>query len=221
MNGIFETAIDNDICRKNPCRNATAKSKLKSKEKRTYTQPEMDEILSLCDQHKYGIYVRILLQLGLRCSELCGLKWEDIDFEKQTVSILRACTDDNGKVIIDLPKSDKSIRTLPVPENLITALKKIPGEKKGFIVVSAKGNNITPKSFSERRYRTFFKDMGIKKRLNPHELRHTCGTLLYNKTHDIYAVSKFLGHSSVAITAKLYVHDSPEVLRDVLFSNDE
>lgn len=220
LNGIFETAIENDVCRKNPCKNVIVKSKIKKEEKRTYTKKEADEILKLCDQHRYGHYIRISLQLGLRPSELCGLKWEDFDFENKTVTISRACTDLNGIPVIDKPKSDTSIRTIPVPNDLIEALKKVPEEHKGYLIISPSGKNISPKSYSERRYLTFFKEMNIERVLNPHELRHTCGTLLWEKTHDLYALSKFLGHSTVAITAKLYVHGSPEALREALFSED-
>jgi len=81
-----------------------------------------------------------------------------------------------------------------------------------------KGKTLTPTDY-DKRYTTFFNDykLYIKKPkfkvLTPHGLRHTCGTLLYAKTHDIFAVSKFLGHASAAITAKIYVHDNPEMLR--------
>ena len=40
----------------------------------------------------------------------------------------------------------------------------------------------------------------------PLELRHTCGPLLYARTKNIYAASKFLGHANINLTAKIYVH---------------
>lgn len=52
--------------------------------------------------------------------------------------------------------------------------------------------------------------------LSPHELRHTCGTLLYARTKNIYAVSKFLGHANINITAKIYVHNDVDTLRESL-----
>lgn len=53
-------------------------------------------------------------------------------------------------------------------------------------------------------------------KLNPHELRHTCGTLLYQRTKNIYAVSKFLGHADIKITTDTYIHDDIDMLRDEL-----
>ena len=124
----------------------------------------------------------------------------DFDFENRTVTISRACTDLNGIPVVDKPKSNTSIRTIPVPKDLIEALRKVPGEHSGYLIISPTGKNISPKSYSERRYLTFFKEMNIERVLNPHELRHTCGTLLWEKTHDLYALSKFLGFFTDATT---------------------
>ena len=88
-----------------------------------------------------------------------------------------------------------------------------------------KGMPLNPKNFTAKRYKTFFdryvdslpKSEGDKfPRLTPHELRHTCGTLLYADSKNIYAVSKYLGHSDVSITAKLYVHNDIDILRESL-----
>lgn len=218
LNAIFKTAIKNKVCYINPVEDVLFKSEKDSKNMRIYTSSDVKQILSFCDKHKDGIYIRILLELGLRCSELCGLMWDDIDFKKRTVTIQRAVTDLKGKKIIDKPKSKSSVRTLPISSDLLQRLKDYPGEKTGFILKSSKtGEALSPLSFKKRRYKTFFDDLAKEypniKMLNPHELRHTCGTLLYAKSHDIYAVSKYLGHSSVEITTKLYVHDSTDVLR--------
>lgn len=217
LNAIFETAILNDYCIKNPCRQLIIKSKRETNQKRVYTQKEVDQILLRADEHQYGIYIRILLQMGLRCSELCGLMWEDIDTDNAIMHIRRACVDNNGSPLIDKPKNAKSLRSIPIPPSLNKRLADLKGS--GYLIISKNGKNISPKSFSAKRYKTFFKETELPE-LNPHELRHTCGTLLYQKTHDIYAVSKFLGHSSIAITTKLYVHDSPEALRGALFADE-
>ena len=89
LDGIFDSAVDNDFCLKNPARNIKATSNLVSNEKQTYTQAETDEVIRLCSGHRHGIYVWILLELGLRCGELCGLRWRDIDFERNIITVSR------------------------------------------------------------------------------------------------------------------------------------
>lgn len=225
MQGIFESAIENGLCERNPCvtANKIVKSQLESEEKRTYTQNQVDDILDYSTSHRYGVYIRILLELGLRCSELCGLQWKDIDLDRKSISICRACVECNNQPLIAEPKNESSKRTLPLSSKLTYILGELKNEIKpcesDYLLSSQKikGRPLTPTKFLGGRYKRFFIDYGTAEDyLTPHELRHTCGTLLYNKTHDIYAVSKYLGHSSIVITSKLYVHVDVEQLRNSL-----
>lgn len=222
LKAIFDTAIENDLCIKSPCNRKIVlpnKTKYKStaKEVTYYTQEQADTILNFCDAHKYGIYARILLQMGLRCSELLGLQWQDINFKAKTISIRRSVVDIDNAPVISIPKSKSSIRTLPAPKELLVRLEAIRGEPDQFIVTNKDGKLFTTTSYTKNRHNVFFNAL-VKVhpdlyRLPPHKLRHTCGTLLYNKTKDLYAVSKFLGHADVEITAKLYIHDDVDILR--------
>ena len=181
-------------------------------------------MLSKCDKHPTGIYVRILLELGLRCSELCGLKWSDFDFANNTVTIREAVTGSDTASFVDKPKTASSKRVIPISQELSDKLQQIaPDEKDSYIIISRANQKMTPAHFMDRRMVSFYKfiDWPEPLRLTPHELRHTCGTLLYEKTHDIYAVSKFLGHSGIEITTKYYVHSNVESLRAALDDEDD
>lgn len=214
LSQIYETAIANQIVSFSPCTSLSVKSTKKSKDKETYTQDECKEIIEKSKKHRFGIFVRIILQMGLRPSELCGLKWEDIDFKNGTMSIKRACTDLHGMAVIGEPKSVKSKRTIPIPKDLLEELRKNKGQ--GFVVISSNGKNISPRTFAAKRYDVFLNETGIRK-LTPKQMRSTCGTLLYEKCHDIYAVKAFLGHSDVKVTSNIYVQPNPEDLRKQLF----
>ena len=228
LSAIYDSAIDNNICYKNPCKNVEISSKKEKGEKRTYTQEQVDGILAFSDTDEYGIYIRILLELGLRCSELCGLKWSDFDLDKKTVKIERAATDNNGATVVSAPKSKTSIRTLPFSTELLNALKQIPDiNTDKYVVESTKTPNtpVNPKNFASKRYKTFWNrylatmpksEQAKFPLLTPHELRHTCGTLMYNRSKNIYAVSKYLGHATVDITSRLYVHNDIDTLRESL-----
>mgnify|MGYP000052733014 CR=1 FL=1 len=234
LKAIFRTAIDNNLCRNNPTVGVSFNSNVDKKQKRTYTQQQVDIIYKYCNINPEGLYIRILLELGLRCSELCGLKWGDFDFENKRVTIRRTTTRVNNKVKTEEKTKNKKIRILPLSTDFINFLKPFKKGDDDFVLTSTKnkGKPLSPLDYSKKRYVTFFKklqkylDDEYKKELEtnkdakriimpiltPHELRHTCGTLMYERTNDIYAVSKYLGHSSVEITSKLYVHDSAELL---------
>ena len=205
LRGIFETAIDNDLITKNPCRNISCRSEKEKEKNRTSDE---ETVTALCaTDHKYALCVHILLRMGLRCSELCGLRWEDIDTEAGTLSVMQALSVEGGLFFIGEPKSANSVRRLKIPEDLLARLRAERGDSTGYVAVD-NGRHIKPDHFTDQRLEFFYNYHRVpkEKRLTAHELRHTCGTLLYEKTKDIYHVSRFLGHSDIGITTKIYVH---------------
>jgi integrase len=218
LRSIFECAVDNELVNRNPCKNVSVKSRIEQEKKRTY---DLETAEALCrSDHKYALYIHILLKMGLRCSELCGLKWEDIDLESAKMSISRALTTESGVIYIGPPKSANSVRKLDIPADLLARLKQAKAEydsappksvgrydTTGYIA-TLNGHHITPDHFGDRQLEAFYNYHKIPNdcKLSPHELRHTCGTLLYQSTKDVYFVSRYLGHSDIGITTKTYVH---------------
>jgi integrase len=208
LRGIFETAINNDIIAKNPCHHITVKSKAEKVKKRTYDSASVDALCAT--NNKYSIFVHILLRTGLRCSEMCGLRWSDIDLDAGIINVRESLVTEGALRITGAPKSENSIRRLPIPEDLSDRLKRAAAERTDnsdfFAILN--GKRLTPNHFGDRQMEAFYNAAGVPKeqRLAPHELRHTCGTLLYQTTKDIYYVSRFLGHSDIGITTKIYVH---------------
>lgn len=218
LNAIFETAIDNDKCYKNPVKRLKPTSKKHSAEKRVYTREERDELFEACKDYADGLIIYLLLEFGLRCSELCALRWEDFDFAAKTLHVQRASVIVQGEVTVGEPKSKTSNRVLPMRTGTAEYLAAHAGS--GYIFQSRNGLPYTSKTFAHVRYDPLIEEIrrdhpNIPK-LTMHELRHTCGTLLYDSTKDIYAVSKYMGHSSVRVTEKYYMHEDTDMLRNHL-----
>lgn len=140
----------------------------------------------------------------------------------KTLHISRAITPLKSKPVIGKTKNKNSDRIIPITtiaNEYITELKK-SHSPTDFLFKTPNGNLYTIQSYSKRRYKQFFNELLkqniIEEILTPHELRHTVGTILYQTTHDIFAVSRFLGHSSVETTAKIYVHENVQMLREHL-----
>lgn len=222
LNGMYCAAFDEQLVNANPATNLKVKSYLPKVKKSTYSSQEVESLFNYASNHKYGLGICIMLDTGLRCSEMLGLRWTDIDFPNKWLYISRASVDVEGKAFISAPKSESSRRVIPLSQRLTTLLYikwlQCKGPS-GYIVPAPSGAAYTPANYTKNRYNLFFKDcerdIGLH-RLSPHELRHTCGTLLYQNSGDIYAVSKYLGHSNVNITSKFYIHASPEILRSRL-----
>lgn len=215
---MFACAVDNDFLHKNPVKNVKLSSRPQAVKKRFYDEETVDSILSY--SHRYNYIIRLLLECGLRRSELCGLQWKNIS--RKGVKVEQAITTYRGKPLFGDPKTESSRRTVPISDELYGILEEVRKNTKwnkanNYIVAQEKtGKNINPQHFDTVRLVPFYKDyqehMGLRDfpMLTPHEHRHTCGTLLYRKTRDIYKVMTFLGHSSVETTAKIYVHPDTE-----------
>ena len=218
LNGIFDAAIPNHLLILSPMTGIKPPTGKPSAEKQTYTQQQAEAVKEMARSHHYGLDILLMLELGLRRGEMLGLRWEDIDLDQKTVSVCQAVYAAKGKVYVGPPKTATSVRTLPISDDLAAYLKQ--KASSGYLVPNRYGDPLDPDNWRDRRFNAFMRDLTTAcpdlPQLNPHELRHTCGTLLYERTHDIYLVSRYLGHSDVSITSKIYVHSSVDDMRKSL-----
>ena len=154
---------------------------------------------------------------GLRRSEVCGLRWKDVDFDNSTITICNTITRGNTLIEKERTKTLSSYRTMPLENELrefMLNLKEIQKQDKelfgseyadnGYVCVWQDGRSLLPEYVSHK-----FKEI-IQKNNMPditfHGLRHTCATLLLSKGYDIKLIQEYLGHSSVVTTGNIYAH---------------
>lgn len=177
------------------------------------------ELLNNMNEDKLLIY--ITLYTGLRIGEACALRWEDINFDskiiyvRQTVS--RVWYLENGKkkskLVIGTPKTESSLRCIPICSKLYSILSKFSCQKKnGYVLPNLNdGGFISPRTF-EYRYKKILKDCHLDP-VNYHALRHTFATRCIERGVDIKSLSEVLGHADASITLNTYVHSSIELKR--------
>lgn len=155
----------------------------------------------------YGIL--LCLYTGLRVGELLALEWNDIDFVSRRISITKTCADKwiegDYKKVIDSPKTNSSVRIIPLPVQLMPYLKALKKRCKSSFVISGTGG----KEISVRSYQKTFD--GVLKKLNIphrgfHSLRHTFATRALECGMDVKSLSKVLGHKSSVVTLNRYAH---------------
>lgn len=164
-----------------------------------------------------GIY--IALYAGLRIGEICALKWEDIDFQKQIISVrhtvARVQKDDNKSngtaLIIDIPKTKASIREIPISPSLLPILIQTKKTSTSNYVVSTHSNFLSTRTF-DYRYKKALRESGVTP-VNFHTFRHTFATRCIEVGMDIKSLSQILGHSNVSTTLNTYVHPSMDAIR--------
>ena len=187
-------------------------------------QSEAIELFEAVKGHKLELGVILGAFYGLRRSEIIGLRWESIDFDKNTITIEHTVTvtyvDGKQKIIAgDTTKTKSSHRTLPlVPEIRVKLLdvkaeqeinRKLCGNSYNktesyYIYTDALGNRIKPNYLSTE-FPKFLENNGFR-RMRFHDLRHSCASLLLANGVPLKEIQDWLGHSDFAITANTYAH---------------
>ncbi len=191
------------------------------------TVPKRVNVLEVGEQLKLNNYlyenislsnIAILLCMytGIRIGEVCALKWRCIHLEEQYISIestVQRVKQNNGKhktkLSVTAPKSQASVRKIPIPDNMLDILSKI--RKSGEVyLISGKENKIPEPRVLQNHFKNVLRKCGIED-INFHILRHTFATRCVEVGVDIKSLSEILGHSSVNITLNRYVHPSMEI----------
>lgn len=169
-----------------------------------------------------AIGILLSLLLGLRESEICGLKWKDIDIINRVIHIRRIVsrvksfdTKNKTKLIISTPKSEKSVRTLPIPEKLYEVLSILKQQMNDDdYVLTGKKKFMDPRTYYNH-YKKILSQIG-ELDYTYHDLRHTFATNCNELGIDVKTLMELLGHSNISTTMNIYVHSSLENKRSFI-----
>ena len=172
----------------------------------------------LSNQDIYKLGILLCLYTGIRIGELCALKWENVSFEEKSIMInktMQRLQYDNSpsktKIVLSEPKSNCSIRQIPLPDFLIKELLKFRGNDDCFILSLNNHKFVEPRTM-QNHFKKYISEAEIEK-ANFHCLRHTFATRCVEKNFEIKSLSVILGHSSVKITLDRYIHVSMQMKR--------
>jgi integrase len=154
-----------------------------------------------------GLYhdmVLLVIETGLRISEVTALKWEDINFQNKLLTVNRA----KVKRVIGSPKSNRT-RQIDLTDRLYEVL--LSGkEKKGFVFENEKGNPVVSET-ARRNLKRICNEIGLRK-VGWHMLRHTFASRLAERNAPLIAIQRLLGHATIDMTMR-YAHLSPSTLK--------
>lgn len=208
--------------------------KEETKEVEVFTLEEVENILRALEGEPWHIraVIEVALFTGCRRGEIVGLKWADIDFENQRISVKRSIYKlSDGKAREKEPKSKTSIRTISIPERLCKTLTEYRLQQNRHIAYLGDGWKNLDYVFTEengyvmnpqtptKQFDHFLKRHGIR-HLKFHGLRHTSATMLLANGCDIKTVSARLGHADIT-TTNIYVHalESTDRMAAQMFDN--
>ena len=227
LKAAFYIAIQDDYVRKNPfdykMSDVIADD---SKPREALTEDEEKKLLAFAKTDmiykKYYDVIVILLNTGLRISELCGLTVNDLDFEKRLIHVNHQLLKDSEHgYYIDTPKTKSGVRQVPMNQTAYEAFKHVLKQCEGiqsdiidgysdFLFLTQEGHPVIGQYYSAT-----FRNLVTKYNkthedelpyFSPHVLRHTFCTRLAGKNMNPKSLQYIMGHSSIEITLNLYAH---------------
>jgi integrase len=225
LSAAFESAMEDDLVASNPVLKSRTIT-LDTSQIHPFTLPEVQTLLAKTTGVQMQARVRMATLYALRQGEALGLQWKDIDFAKKTVFVWQQIQKIEGTYQFVKLKSEDSIRTLEIDDETMAALKahKVKqnmdrlamGNKwddQDLVFTTPIGKPIDCKT-DYRQWHRALSHAGLPiKRL--HDARHTAATLLFDQGVDIEVIRRFMGHSSVLLTSRTYVHHSARQMRGV------
>ena len=167
----------------------------------------------------------LCLYTGMRIGEICALRWADVNFDEKLIQVNKTLqriyikdwenNQGKSKIIISTPKSQKSIRQIPIADRIFDLLAHFRKNSKVY-VVTGKETFIEPRLY-RKHYRDFVRKHSLTY-IKFHGLRHTFASRCIKKGADYKTVSELLGHSSINLTLNLYVHPQMEEKRSCINS---
>lgn len=184
---------------------------------KAYEENEVVKMLEAATNTDMEAPLNLAVGLGLRRGELLGLRWCDIDFEKNQISIVQNLVFVDGEYIFRQPKSESGNRTIEVPSSIVSVLKKHKKRQLEYkllfgtaynnndlVCCKEDGSPHNPGSFSHK-FDRFLETNGLR-HIRFHDLRHTNASLMLQYNVPAKVASQRLGHSSIGITLDLYSH---------------
>lgn len=162
------------------------------------------------DPRLFGIL--LCLYTGLRIGELLALEWQDTEGGMIHVNktVYRAADrDGTRRLIVDLPKTQASVRIIPLPSRLEKALQVRHAESCSQFVVETRHGERMPTRSYQYLFARLTEQAGVRK-LNFHALRHTFATRALECGMDIKTLSELMGHKNATVTLNRYAHSMME-----------
>ena len=175
----------------------------------------MNRLLDSSDRRDQGILLALLT--GMRIGELCALRWEDVSIKDKTICVRTTmqrlqCDDQDHKtkILISSPKSEKSVRIIPMTELAVSVCFNL-GNGNGFVLT---GSNqfIEPRAM-QYRLEKITKECNLPD-VHFHTLRHTFATRCVEVGFEIKSLSEVMGHSATGVTLDRYIHASLALKRE-------
>ncbi|MBU5434317.1 site-specific integrase [Pseudoflavonifractor sp. MSJ-37] len=192
-----------------------------------YTPSELKELYILVEGTWLELIVKLAGFLGLRREEICGLRWDSVDFRLRKIHICQARTAAGALIVEKETKTRASTRALYMTDELYRLLKRERARQaeaklalgpawpdSGLVAVDRRGTPYSPNAVSLA-FTRFVRRHGLPK-LTLHGLRHTFATVASAQGAPLFDIGRALGHSTPSTTGRIYTHLLDKTHQDTL-----
>lgn len=224
---VFDFALKMKLITDNPVKQVILPKRERKKSDNFFSVEELHEFLAIIkaeEPYKNYALFRLLAYSGLRKGELYSLRWSDIDFDNQLLSISKNLGRIKGKAVEKGTKNKFSIRQIPLDTETVSILKEWKQKsrrEKGQLSVTplidsdymftfvGRDGKIEPlyQDYINSVLKRIIRKHGLKK-ITPHGFRHTHATLMIETGVDPVNAAKRLGHASSQMTLDTYSHST-------------
>jgi len=229
LHAAFNKAIENDIMRKN-ITNGVQLPRFSQEDVRAFTLDEQKRFFEAAKDYRLYNAFLINVDTGLRAGELLALEWDDIDLEQGLIRIDKGLAVINNRdgsidtktvtVVMDSPKTEASIRVIPLTTRSLNLLRETAKVKTCQLVFPSENNTHVGLRNYIRTFHKVLEKAGMEKR-GPHVLRHTFVTRCFEINVQPKVISVMVGHAKLSHTMDIYTHVAMNIKRDAVKALDE
>lgn len=213
INGALDDAERSGIISSNPARLVQMPREAEKFVGNTLNEEEAKEALSAAQEEGEPMYAIVILGMvyGLRHSEMCGLRWKDIDFENGYIHVCNTVVKGkSGHIEEESTKTEKSNRYLPLIGFTIPYFRDLlqqqisSGSKCDKVCQLSDGSPVLP-DYITHKYKEFLAAHNLPD-IRVHDMRHTAASLLAAHDATPQQAQEFLGHENISTTLDIYTH---------------
>lgn len=223
ISSVFEFAMKELIVDFNPAERATLPKMRKVRKQRALQPDEIAAILDAADTERMDMKTMLYMFVvtGCRRGEILGLKWSDVDFEKNMIHVSRSVSYVPHEGVMTTTTKTDTERYISLPAEIVALLRKYKAwqseirlatgdqwHDEDFVFCRWNGRPHTPTAVND--YLIHFSEKYDLPQLHPHIFRHTAASILLSEGVDVLTVAKMLGHAKPTTTLQVYAHEIEE-----------
>jgi len=227
LSKCLDSAVKQKLIAFNPIKVIDMPKPVKYNGAKFYSEKQIDELLSAIKGDPIEGIVMFAIFYGLRRSEVCGLKWDAINFDNKSFQIKHTAVQMGTKIYKkDSTKNAASNSSLPMPDIIVDVLKKLKSEQaqnkllqpndyidEGYVFVHDDGRLITP-NYVTNHFKRVLRWNNLPA-IRFHDLRHSSASYLLYLGFNLKDIQVWLRHGDIGTTMNIYAHLDMSAKRNI------